>query len=287
MRSVSYFQQFHYERLRPKHAQFHLSTYRSSQHLQWRVGNGIDGIIYEPALPYSLAAVNEETWLTGDEKGRVWILEGKKSCASGLDVLVELNDGIAEITAHPQHCEQILLGDMRGQVSYFDLHKLDANDMSTFRIISGHQHLGPIKYISWLPNQERVFASGSQDGSCLFSDLRNPQLMIGSLPCAHANVTTSSSLRSTMTGLAFHPSNWHYFYTTGTPDSSIKLWDMRMLSTYSRASSMKRRDAMARCLQAVETFAIPATEGKRPRSSTALAIDSTGSRLFLSTSNDW
>ena len=284
MQTVSYFEAWHGARQRVRQAEHALCGYRTDQQLQWSIGSSADGTVHEPAIPYSLAALGAQAWLVGDERGRVWLLGDAGAGAEGavprgLALLLETGAGVADIAAQGG---RVLLGDMRGRVACVDLQRADGPHVQP---VAGHQHLGPIKHVRWQPGQASVFASGSQDGACLFSDLRCARPLVGALPSAHAHV--HASLRATLTGLAFHPTAPHRFWTTGTPDASAKLWDLRLLPTYARATAMKRRDAMARCLQCVEAFALPAPEGRRARSATALAIDAAGSRIFVAASGAW
>lgn len=174
---------------------------------------------------------------------------------------------------------------MRGTVTRFDLNQLNEG---AIRSVGGKNNRAPIKCIRWQPGQSEVFASASQDGTVSFTDLRCPESVIGSLHNPHQFQNAVLKSRSTMTGLVFHPLKPEFFYTTGTPDTCVRLWDMRKLSQYSSCTNTQKRTRKSalNVLEAVEEFSTASCTSKKHRSSVALTIDSTGSRIFLATSND-
>ena len=89
-----------------------------------------------------------------------------------------------------------------------------------------------------------------------------------------------------MTGLVFNPLRYELFYTTGTPDTCIRLWDMRKLSDYSVKMTTIKRQKKTPTLSPLEEFSTASYTSRRHRSSISLTTDSIGSRLFLATSND-
>ena len=172
---------------------------------------------------------------------------------------------------------------MRGSVTQLDLNHLTEE---TIKQVSGVQHRAPIKCIKWQPEQSNVFATAGQDGSVMMADLRCSSGLIGNMNGCHQLNATNSKSRSTMTGLVYHPLRPELFYTTGTPDTCIRLWDMRKMSNNSNnnnINSTRNRRSKSNSLSPVEEFS---TFTRKHRSSVALTIDSIGSRLFLASSND-
>lgn len=231
--------------------------------------------------------VANEGWLVGDEGGNIWLKSNKsdnqQSETDPIENILEFESGVSEIA--PLNRSKILVGEMRGTVTQFDLNQL--NEGSIF-VIGEKCNRAPIKCIRWQPGQDEIFAAATQDGSVSFTDLRYSQSIIGSLNNPHQLFNPNSKSRSTMTGLVFHPLKPELFYTTGTPDTCVRLWDMRMLSKYSICSNSKKRTRKSslNVLEPVEEFATTSCSSKKHRSSVALTIDSIGSRLFLATSND-
>jgi WD40 repeat protein len=176
---------------------------------------------------------------------------------------------------------------MRGEVT-----RLDFNNLCEESIVrvKGIVEKAPVKCIRWQPNHEEIFVTASQSGNLQFSDLRCHDKLIGHMASPH-NLISPSNNRSTVTGLVFHPSRPELFYTAGTPDNSIKLWDMRKLSDYTSISkapvTVKRtRKKLVNVLNPFDEFSSTSYTARKHRSSVSLAIDSLGSRLFLATSND-
>ena len=220
-------------------------------------------------------------WLVGDESGNILPcnpdqLNGIDS-SEGLKTLIQLQSGVSEIA--PLDRSKILVGEMRGNVSKIDLNNLDAN-----LIVKGILHMAPIKCIRWQPNQSEVFATAGQDGSVYISDLRCPDGLISSLYNSHQLSNPSAKSRSTMTGLVFNPLRPELFYTSGTPDTCVRLWDMRKLKCSSKTRSNRKTSTALIEEFSTSTFTTKST--RKHRSSVALTIDSIGSRLFLATSND-
>lgn len=197
---------------------------------------------------------------------------------------MEFSDGISEISALNQQC--VLAGNMRGQVIFFNLEQLSEESIRT---VGPLPHRAPVKCIRWQPGQESVFATASQDGSVAFCDLRCAMPLIGTFGGAHG-LDLRPGARTTMTGLVFHPQQPTLFYTSGTPDSSVRLWDMRLLPHYSKhspaAGRRHNRGSVRQFAPVAELSATSTIQGRRQRSSVALAINSTGARIFLATSND-
>jgi hypothetical protein len=133
-----------------------------------------------------LQLVQGNCWLVGDECGRVWIEEGRKEDEiEGFNELLTLNNGIADICV--LRSDRILMGDMRGRVSQFDLNHV-ATEIPAIR---GLDHDAPIKCIRWQPNSDFVFATASQNGDCHFADLRCSSPLIGTLRFAHGKLALS------------------------------------------------------------------------------------------------
>lgn len=198
--------------------------------------------------------------MVGDEGGRIWQLAEDSEF---FEEIVQFPDGISEITAQARNC--VLIGDMRGQVTRLDLSNFTEE---TIQQITAIDHLAPVKCIQFF--SEQLIATASQDGSVQIADLRANE-KIASLAGIHA-IDAHKNARSTCTGLVLNPSRPNLFYTCGTPDPEIRTWDLRKLP--------KKRS-----FRPVEQFT-PALQSKRHRSSVSLTIDSLGSRLFLSTSNN-
>jgi WD40 repeat protein len=197
---------------------------------------------------------------------------------------LEFESGISEIAVLNR--SKLLVGEMLGRVTRLDLNHLSEE---TVVRIKGVDHRAPIKCIKWQPGQEEVFATASQDGSIQFSDLRCPVVSIGSLLNPHQLVKPSAKSRSTMTGLVFHPLRPEYFYTTGTPDTCVRLWDMRQLSganTLRNSRSSKKSQLAPNPVEEFNSANGLNYTARKHRSSVALTTDSTGSRLFVAASND-
>ena len=174
---------------------------------------------------------------------------------------------------------------MRGEVTLLDFNNLCKE---TIVSVKGITEKAPVKCIRWQPSHEEIFVTASQSGNLQFTDLRCPDKLIGFMNGIH-NLNTPTTNRSTVTGLVFHPSRPDLFYTSGTPDNSIKLWDMRKLSDYTSISKIpakRTRKNSVNVLSPVEQFSTSSYTTRKHRSSVSLAIDSIGSRLFLATSND-
>jgi len=174
---------------------------------------------------------------------------------------------------------------MRGDVTLLDFNNLFKE---TIVSVKGILEKAPVKCIRWQPNHEEIFVTASQSGNLQFTDLRCPDKLIGYMVGPH-NLNNPSNSRSTVTGLVFHPTRPELFYTSGTPDNSVKLWDMRKLSDYtsiSKAPVKRTRKNSVNVLNPVEEFSTLSYTARKHRSSVSLAIDSLGSRLFLATSND-
>lgn len=243
----------------------------------------------EASIPYSLAHVPGNGWLIGDEGGKIWFHDGIHLTRE-IEELLEFPDGISEISVLNR--ENILIGDMRGQVTIFDLNYLTED---TIRRINTIQHRSPIKCIRWQPNQSSCFASAGQDGNVLFADIRTSnsntnQPTTAALLAPHSSdVKIGGTHRTTMTGLVFHPLRPDLFFTSGTPDTTVRLWDTRKLSqNVSSFETPKKGRAKSKLkhLKAEEEFLSNNYNSFKHRSSVALTIDSTGSRIFLATSNN-
>lgn len=175
---------------------------------------------------------------------------------------------------------------MRGNVTL-----LDFNDLCKETIVSikGIIEKAPVKCIRWQPNHEEIFATASQSGNIQFTDLRCSDKLIGLMNGIHNLNSPSSNNRSTVTGLVFHPTKPELFYTAGTPDNAVKLWDMRNLSDYTsitKTPAKRTRKGSKNVLSPIEEFSTSSYTSRKHRSSVSLTIDSIGSRLFLATSND-
>ena len=198
-----------------------------------------------------------------------------------------MQSGVSEIA--PLDRSKILVGEMRGNVTKIDLNNLCEE---TVLQVKGILHRAPIKCIRWQPNQSDVFATAGQDGSVFISDLRCPDGLISSLSNPHQLSNPSSKSRSTMTGLVFNPMRPEMFYTTGTPDTCVRLWDMRMMPSSSstalkRSTRTNRKSSISTAfIEEFSTITATNTSSRKHRSSVALTVDSIGSRLFVSTSND-
>lgn len=201
-----------------------------------------------------------EGWLVGDQVGRIWQLEPG---AEVFEEIIQFPCGVSEITAQARNC--VLVGDMRGRVTRLDLSNFTDD---TVQQLTAIDHLSPVKCIRFF--SEHVIATASQDGSVKIVDLRTDEL-IACLAGIHA-IDAHKNARATCTGLVLNPSRPHLFYTCGTPDPDVRTWDLRKLPN-------------KRSLRPVEQFT-PALQSKRHRSSVSLTIDSCGSRLFLSTTNN-
>lgn len=174
---------------------------------------------------------------------------------------------------------------MRGEVTLLDFNYLCTE---TIVKVKGIVERAPVKCIRWKPSHEEIFVTASQSGNIQFSDLRCPDKLISYMANPH-NLNNPSISRSTVTGLVFHPSRPELFYTAGTPDNSIKLWDMRKLSDYTSITKVpikRTRKSTRNILNPIEEFSTLSYTTRKHRSSVSLAIDSIGSRLFLATSND-
>ena len=270
----------------------YLRGFHTSRNLQWTLSGA--------AIPYSLthgnniflhylilsiALVIDEGWLIGDETGNIWSCNPENLGAQEtFEGIVELQSGVSEIA--PLDRSKILVGEMRGNVTKIDLNNLCEE---TVLQVKGILHRAPIKCIRWQPSQSDVFATAGQDGSVFFSDLRCPDSLISSLTNPHQLCNPLSKSRSTMTGLVFNPLRPDLFYTTGTPDTCVRLWDMRKLSSSKskRPVRTSRKSSISSSLvEEFSTITTTSASAKKHRSSVALTIDSIGSRLFLSTSND-
>ncbi len=230
------------------------------------------------------ALVLNEGWLVGDEGGNIWCRSDDQATdLEPFENILEFESGVSDIA--PLDRSKVLIGEMRGNITQVDLNYLSEE---TIRTVKGINHRAPIKCIRWQPNQSEIFATASQDGSVLFSDLRSPDTLLGSLNNPHYLNISGSKGRSSMTGLVFNPLRPELFYTTGTPDTCIRLWDMRKLSYYtnSHVVTTTRRSKKSSQLCPVEEFSTASYSARKHRSSVALTIDSIGSRLFLATSND-
>lgn len=223
----------------------------------------------------------------GDESGNIWCHSDRfdpteSGSKDAFENILEFESGVSEISVLDR--SNLLVGEMLGRITKIDLNELKEETVLT---IKGTNHRAPIKCIKWQPGNPAVFASASQDGSIFFTDLRCPDKCIASLQNPHQLNNPSSKSRSTMTGLVFHPLKAESFYTTGTPDTCIRLWDLRKLSDpNSMMKKSSRKTNQAKQLNPVEEFSTSTYASRKHRSSVALAIDSVGSRLFLSTSND-
>ena len=198
--------------------------------------------------------------MIGDEAGRIW-----QHSSDSFEEILQFPDGVSEILGNNRNC--VLVGDMRGHLTRLDLANLTEE---TVQAVSAIDHLAPIKCIRWISDQNTL-ATASQDGSVQIADLRSNE-RIAHLEGIHSLDAPKNS-RSTCTGLVTHPTRPNLFYTSGTPDADVRCWDLRKLPT-------------KRARRPVEQFTPICTTGKRARSSVALAIDSQGSRLFLTTSNN-
>lgn len=231
--------------------------------------------------------VKDEGWLVGDESGKVWSRDDSGNVDETEDPfynIAKFDSGVSEIA--PLNRSKVLFGEMRGNVTLIDFNNLCQEAIVN---VKGVVEKAPVKCIRWQPAHEEIIAIASQSGNLQFSDLRCPDRLIGFMNGIHNSNTPSSTNRSTVTGLIFHPSRPELFYTCGTPDNSVKLWDMRKLSDYttiSRAPVKKTRRSTSNVLIPVEEFSTSSYTARKHRSSVSLAIDSIGSRLFLATSND-
>ena len=226
--------------------------------------------------------MKEEGWLVGDESGKVWC-HNLSDSEEPFYQIAEFDSGVSEIS--PLNLSKVLFGEMRGEVTLLDLNNLCKENVVN---IKGIVERAPVKCIKWQPNHEEIFVTASQSGNLQFSDLRCPDRLIGYMSSPH-NLQGPSKTRSTATGLVFHPLKPELFYTSGTPDNSIKLWDMRKLQDYtstSKAPIKRIRKNTVNVLKPVEEFSTSSYTARKHRSSVSLAIDSIGSRLFLATSND-
>jgi denticleless len=166
---------------------------------------------------------------------------------------------------------------MRGNVTQLDLSHLTED---TIKQINGVQHRAPIKCIKWQPGQSQVFATAGQDGSVMFTDLRCSNTLIATLNGCHQLYNANAKGRSTMTGLVFDPLRSELFYTSGTPDTCVRLWDMRKVPSMNVRTRRSKNNSSSALIEEFSTL------NRKHRSSVALTIDSIGSRLFLATSND-
>lgn len=233
--------------------------------------------------------MEDEGWLVGDESGNIWCLdEAHQGTPNSFENILEFESGVSEIS--PLNRFKVLIGEMRGNVTQLDLSHLTAETINQIKCV---KHRAPVKCIRWQPNQSEIFATASQDGSIIFADLRSPNNPLGFLNGSHQLGSIGKSGRSTITGFLFHPQKPELFYTSGTPDTCVRLWDMRKLSNYTSISSAnpstsKRtsKRSLSNKLTPTEEFSTSSYNLRKHRSSTALTIDSIGSRLFLATSND-
>ncbi len=246
-----------------------LEGFYTDRSLQSNLGPDLMGTI-----PYSLEhgkqglfsffilflTVNEDGWLIGDEAGRIW-----QHYNGFLEEILQFPNGVSEITASNRNC--VLVGDMHGRLTRLDLANLTEE---TVQSVNEIDHLAPIKCVRWIDDGTTV-ATASQDGSIQIADLRR-STRIAHLEGIHSLDAPKNS-RSTCTGLVFNPSRPNLFYTSGTPDSDVRCWDLRKLPT-------------KRSKRPVEQFTPLCSSDKRARSSVALTIDSKGARLFLTTSNN-
>lgn len=271
----------------------YIGGFYTGRHLQCTLKDGstpyslAHGNIKILAFLFNCLIVNDEGWLVGDECGRVWVRDDY-----GTDTVTEdpfqnvakLQSAVSEIS--PLNRSKVLFGEMRGNVTLIDFNNLCEETVVSFE---GLVEKAPVKCIRWQPAHEEIFAIASQSKYVQFADLRCLDKLIGLMNGVHSSNSQTSATRSTVTGLVFHPSRPELFYTCGTPDNSVKLWDMRKLSDYtaiSRAPVKKTRKSTSNVLTPVEEFSTSSYTAKKHRSSVSLTIDSIGSRLFLATSND-